>query len=90
MSFAIALAKDAAQSFAQLNVQLQERVLDEFEAVANAADSVPRLTLPLSGLHDIRVEIDNVLHYVFLTLEYDRHKRLLTVLKLAHYSRPGA
>lgn len=87
MSYGIAFSNASLDGFCRLDAELQEDVLDELDRLALAADLLPKRSLPLAQLYDLIRERAGIIHYVFLTLEYDPHRSVLQVQRLGYYGR---
>jgi len=88
VSYALAFTAGARQAFSGLNIELQEKVLDELDRAASVAADLPRRALAFTDVLDIRRDAADQIEYVFLTVEYDPLRQTLTVQRLGYHSRP--
>lgn len=87
MSYAIEWSNDARREFSSLPFDVQEALLDELDILARAGGDLPGRPLPLTVDTDIRHQTSEGVYYVFIKVEYDPPRRVLAVVRLAHFFR---
>jgi hypothetical protein len=84
MSYALAFAPDAYSQWRALDPNLQERVLDTADEVADN----PQQSTAEEMLRDFLAPGAGVDHYVFVRLVIDHPRHLVVVTGVIHYPRP--
>lgn len=85
MSYALDLTVDARRSFGLLGLELQERVLNELDAVAEAPDSCKWLRE--EAVIDFVHETGGERQYVFIVLVRDAAARTIRVKAIGYAKR---
>jgi hypothetical protein len=85
MSLTPGFAPDAKSQWLELDVELQERILDELENLAAAPLNAPRGII----LHDFVHVTRDAHNYIFLRLIVDSNQQSLTLIGVGRYSSPG-
>jgi hypothetical protein len=84
MSYVPGFAPDGQADWRELDVDLQERVLDEVDRIAASPPSSPAASL----LTDIVVERSGAKHYVWIRYVVNHTAMSVTVIGITHYVRP--